>query len=105
MASYYGRGRHQRGDQHDPECRAQAREIGIGRAVGATRRRVLVAYLGLFCVFGGRIANPNPTGAAFPDTFCFNPMLSAWSSGPDMITPRVEIATVGRAGVLFTLGG
>src|SRR5262245_21981956 len=47
---------------------------------------------GLFCVFGGRTAQANPTGNAFPGTYCYNPVNNQWTRGPNMITPRVEVA-------------
>ncbi len=63
------------------------------------------AIAGLFCVFGGRLANASPTGDAFPDTFCYDPGTNTWSSGPDMVTPRVEIASVELRRNLYAIGG
>lgn len=60
---------------------------------------------GQFCVFGGRLANPSPTGDAFPDTFCYDPATDSWSSGPDMITPRVEPASTEHDGAVYAIGG
>lgn len=58
---------------------------------------------GSFCVFGGRLAPP--TGLAFPETFCYDPARDSWSSGPDMLTPRVETAFVDHAGKVYAIGG
>jgi hypothetical protein len=60
---------------------------------------------GEFCVFGGRLANPSPTGDAFPETFCYDPATDTWSTGPDMITPRVEPAWADFRGAVYALGG
>ena len=63
------------------------------------------AIAGLFCVFGGRLANASPSGDAFSDTFCYDPGTNTWSSGPDMVTPRVEIASVELRRSLYAIGG
>jgi hypothetical protein len=60
---------------------------------------------GQFCVFGGRLANPSPTGDAFADTFCYDPTTDTWSSGPDMITPRVEMASVEVGSAVYAFAG
>lgn len=56
-----------------------------------------------FCVFGGRLVGPS--GLAFPETFCYNPVTDSWSPGPDMRTPRVETAFVEHAGEVYAIGG
>jgi len=63
------------------------------------------AVAGQFCVFGGRIANPSPTGDARPETFCYDPGSGAWTRVRDMITARVEVASVTLDGVVYALGG
>jgi N-acetylneuraminic acid mutarotase len=57
----------------------------------------------LFCVFGGRLAPP--TGMAFSETFCYDPAADSWSRGPDMLTPRVEMAFVDHGGDVYAIGG
>jgi hypothetical protein len=60
---------------------------------------------GEFCVFGGRLATPSPSGDAFPETYCYDPVTATWASGPDMITPRVEPASVNLDGSVYAIGG
>jgi N-acetylneuraminic acid mutarotase len=60
---------------------------------------------GQFCVFGGRTANPSPTGARFSETFCYDPTTDSWTRGPDMITPRAEMASAELGHTIYALGG
>lgn len=60
---------------------------------------------GNFCVFGGRLASPSPTGNAFPETYCFSPTTNLWTQGPNMLTPRVESAFATFKGTIYALGG
>jgi concanavalin A-like lectin/glucanase superfamily protein/Kelch motif protein len=60
---------------------------------------------GQFCVSSGRLAAASPTGKALAQTFCYNPNSNAWTSGPNMITPRAEVASAEFGGSLYTLGG
>ena len=60
---------------------------------------------GQFCVFGGRTSNPSPTGARFAETFCYDPTTDTWSQGPDMITPRAEMASAELGNAIYSFGG
>lgn len=56
-----------------------------------------------FCVFGGR--EIPATGMAFSDTFCYDPAKDTWTTGPDMLTPRVETAFAEHRGSVYAIGG
>lgn len=58
-----------------------------------------------FCVFGGRVAQGNPSGVPFPETYCYSPGSRTWSQSANMLTPRVELASIEFSGGLFGLGG
>jgi N-acetylneuraminic acid mutarotase len=60
---------------------------------------------GHFCVFGGRIAQGNPTGNALPDTWCYDPATNSWGKGQDMITPRALVGSVELDGEIYAIGG
>ena len=47
----------------------------------------------------------SPTGDSFPETFCYDPTSNSWSDGPDMTTPRVEIASATVDGEVYAFGG
>jgi hypothetical protein len=60
---------------------------------------------GRFCVFGGRLVNASPTGPRFSETFCYDPTTETWSQGPDMLTPRVLMASATLWNAIYALGG
>jgi N-acetylneuraminic acid mutarotase len=60
---------------------------------------------GRFCVFGGRRASANPTGDAFATTFCYQRAANDWERGPDMLTPRAEVASAYFSGAVHAFGG
>lgn len=60
---------------------------------------------GKLCVFGGRIAQGNPSGIPYPETFCYTPRTMTWAQGPDMLTPRVEVASIEFGGGIYAIGG
>jgi N-acetylneuraminic acid mutarotase len=60
---------------------------------------------GRFCVAGGRLAASPSTGKALAQTYCYDPTTNAWMRGPDMITPRAEMASTEFQGALYTVGG
>ncbi len=60
---------------------------------------------GKLCVFGGRIAQGNPSGIPFPETFCYTPGTRTWTQGADMLTPRVEVASIEFGGGIYAIGG
>ncbi len=60
---------------------------------------------GKLCVFGGRLAQGNPSGIPYPETYCFTPKTRSWAQGPDMLTPRVEVASIEFGGGIYAIGG
>jgi hypothetical protein len=60
---------------------------------------------GGFCIFGGRLATAFPSGSPIPSTWCFSPSTGQWSQGPDMLTPRVEVAAIEFGGRIYAIGG
>jgi N-acetylneuraminic acid mutarotase len=56
-----------------------------------------------FCVFGGRVGQPgNPPQS---QTYCYDPPSDSWARGPDMLTPRLEMAFADHAGKVYAIGG
>jgi N-acetylneuraminic acid mutarotase len=60
---------------------------------------------GELCVFGGRLTSPNPSGNAFPETYCYSPLSNAWTRGRNMVTPRVEAASATHRNRIYSFGG
>lgn len=80
-----------------PRSKRSAAQVGGGLAMVACKGRLLA--------FGGEWFAPAGGGGVFAETWVYDPGRDAWSSGPDMRTPRHGLASAEVNGVVYALAG